>query len=97
MRGQAERIKQCLLQRPELMDQVESILKIATNEEHRFETAEAAEEQTRQELQKFGNAVLSEWARVGCHAHEEQLKSTLTNRKSRKKNFTGTAPMERLK
>jgi hypothetical protein len=96
MKDQAERIKQRLLQNPELMDRIESILKIATNEEHRFETADAAEEQTRRELQKFGNEVLGEWAKEGSRGYEEQLKSALTNRKSRKKNFIGTVPMEPL-
>ena len=57
----AKKITQQLLEQPELIDRIESILNISTNKDGRYKTADEAEWQTREELNKLGREVLEKW------------------------------------
>ena len=73
------------------MDRVESVLDIAINESGDLSTADAAEEKTREEIQKLGKELLHQWTEEKKQQHASKLESSKNHRKYRKKNSTGKA------
>ena len=90
MKHRVEKIKQKLLENPELIDRFEGILDIIENKDGNFNTADETEEKTQEELQKLGNELLSQWAEKSVQEHSSNLEKSEEYRKSRKKKSIGT-------
>ena len=58
---------------PELRERIEAILALAENEDHRFGTADKAEQSAIEELRKLGNEVLHCWGRGRSQERSSQI------------------------
>lgn len=74
-----------LRQQPELMVRVQSILKIARNEEGPLKTADEVEELLIEELRQLGHLALTDWASQAEERVSTELKSQDPLVRSRKK------------
>lgn len=77
---------------PELRARIEAILAIAENEDHRFGTADEAEQSAIEELRKLGNEVLHCWGRCRSQESSSQIEQECKAVKHGKKKSTGTQP-----
>jgi hypothetical protein len=74
-----------LRQQPELMVRVQSILKIARNEEGPLKTADEVEELLIEEMRRLGGATLHHWATQAEERVSTELQSQDPTVRSRKK------------
>lgn len=79
------RLVEQLRQQPELMVRVQSILKIARNEEGPLKTADEVEELLIEEMRQLGNLTLTHWAAQAEERVSTELKSQDPTVRGRKK------------
>ena len=77
---------------PELKERIDAILAIAENEDHRFGTADEAEQRAIEELRRLGNEVLHGWGRRRSEESSRQIDQEGKAVKHGKKKSTGTQP-----
>jgi hypothetical protein len=74
-----------LIEHPEMMVRVQSILEIARNTEGPLKTADEVEELVVEEMRRLGNVTLSQWASQAEERVSSELKSQNPTVRSRKK------------
>lgn len=84
-----KKITEKLLEQPELIERIENILDISSNEGGLYRTADEAEFNTRDELNKLGREVLEKWTGKRALEHEDKIKKETRINKTRKKNSSG--------